>query len=83
MLTDTRVRGAKPRFKPYKLTDANRLYLLVTPSGSKLWRWNYEYDGTQKSMAFGAYAPPKPNSLRAPTWRTPASARPRRTILPR
>jgi integrase len=55
LLTDAKVRAAKPRAKPYKLTDANRLYLLVTPSGGKLWRWNYDYDGKQKSMAFGAY----------------------------
>ena len=55
MLTDAKVRAAKPRAKPYKLTDASRLYLLVTPSGGKLWRWNYDYDGKQKSMAFGAY----------------------------
>lgn len=55
MLTDAKVRNAKPRPKPYKLTDASRLYLLVTPSGDKLWRWNDEYDGKQKSMAFGAY----------------------------
>ena len=39
----------------YKLGDTNRLYLLVTPSGGKLWRWNYEYCGKQKSMAFGGY----------------------------
>src|SRR3546814_8109107 len=26
-----------------------------TPSGGKLWRWNYDYDSKQKSMAFGAY----------------------------
>lgn len=55
MLADAKVRAAKPRPKPYKLADANRLYLLITPSGGKLWRWNYEYDGKQKSMAFGAY----------------------------
>ncbi|GAA4824385.1 tyrosine-type recombinase/integrase [Sphingosinicella ginsenosidimutans] len=55
MLTDTKVRTAKPRPKSYKLADSNRLYLLVTPSGGKLWRWNYTYDGKQKSMAFGAY----------------------------
>lgn len=55
MLTDTRVRTAKPRPKSYKLADSNRLYLLVTSSGGKLWRWNYTYDGKQKSMAFGAY----------------------------
>ena len=55
MLTDAKVRAAKPRDKAYKLSDASRLYLLVTPSGGKLWRWNYEYDGKQKSMAFGAW----------------------------
>ena len=55
MLNEAKVRAAKPRPKPYKLTDGNRLYLLVTPSGGKLWRWNYAYDGKQKSMAFGAY----------------------------
>jgi len=55
MLTDAKVRSAKPRPKSYKLIDANRLFLLVTPSGGKLWRWNYYYDGKQKSMAFGAY----------------------------
>ncbi|HWV54456.1 tyrosine-type recombinase/integrase [Pseudorhodoplanes sp.] len=55
MLTDTKVRTAKPRPKSYKIADSNRLYLLVTPSGGKLWRWNYTYGGKQKSMAFGAY----------------------------
>jgi len=50
LLSDAKVRAAKPRPKPYKLTDSNRLYLLVTPSGGKLWRWNYSYDNKQKSM---------------------------------
>lgn len=54
LLTDAKVRAAKPRAKPYKPTDANRLYLLVTPSGGRLWRWIYDYGGKQKSMAFGA-----------------------------
>ncbi|UVO50094.1 integrase arm-type DNA-binding domain-containing protein [Sphingomonas sp. SUN019] len=55
MLTDMKVRTAKPRPKSYKLADANRLFLLVAPSGGKLWRWNYTYDGKNKTMAFGAY----------------------------
>jgi hypothetical protein len=55
LLNDAKIRAAKPRAKPYKLTDGNRLYLLVSPSGAKLWRWNYTYDGKQKSMAFGAH----------------------------
>jgi integrase len=55
MLTDAKVRTAKPRLKPYKISDTNRLFLLVAPSGGKLWRWNYNYDGKNRTMAFGAY----------------------------
>lgn len=55
MLNDAKLRGAKPRDKAYKLTDSHRLYLLVKPNGGKLWRWNYSYDGKQKSMNFGVY----------------------------
>jgi len=45
MLTDAKVRTAKPRPKPYKLFDTNRLFLFVAPGGGKLWRWNYTFDG--------------------------------------
>jgi integrase len=55
MLTDAKVRNAKPRPKPYKIADSNRLFLLVAPGGGKLWRWNYDYDGKSKTMAFGAW----------------------------
>ena len=55
MLNDAKLRGAKPREKAYKLTDSHRLYLEVKSSGGKLWRWNYTYDGKQKSMNFGIY----------------------------
>lgn len=55
MLNDAKIRAAKARDKAYKLTDSHRLYLLVKPNGSKLWKWNYAYDGKQKTMAFGIY----------------------------
>lgn len=55
MLSDAKIRAAKPRDKAYKLTDSHRLYLLVKPTGSKLWKWNYAFDGAQKTMAFGSY----------------------------
>ncbi len=55
MLSDAKIRAAKAREKAYKLTDSHRLYLLVKPNGSKLWKWNYAYDGKQKTMAFGIY----------------------------
>jgi integrase len=31
------------------------MYLLVTESGSKLWRWKYRADGKEKVMALGSY----------------------------
>lgn len=37
-LTDTQCRTAKPKEKPYKLTDGNSLYLEVKPNGVKAWR---------------------------------------------
>jgi hypothetical protein len=55
MLNDAKIRAAKAREKAYKLTDSHRLYLLVKPGGSKLWKWSYAYDGKQKTMHFGIY----------------------------
>ena len=54
-LTDKTVSNAKPKDKPYKLTDGNGLYLLVNPTGSKLWRWKYRHGGKEKLLALGVY----------------------------
>jgi len=54
-LTDTALRNAKPRAKPYKLSDAHGLYALVQPNGSILWRWKYRIAGREKKLAIGVY----------------------------
>jgi integrase len=54
-LTDTAVRGTKPNKKPFKMYDREGLFLLVNPSGSKLWRWRYRFNGREKLMALGEY----------------------------
>ncbi len=54
-LTDVKVRTANPRPKAYRIPDAKGLHLFVTPSGGKLWRWKYRFDGAQKLMALGKY----------------------------
>lgn len=54
-LTDTAIRNAKPREKPYKMGDALGLFLLVQPSGGKLWRLKYRVDGREKKIGFGTY----------------------------
>jgi len=55
MLTDTRVRSAKPGERPVKLSDSGGLHLLIQPTGSKLWRLAYRFVGKQKTLAVGIY----------------------------
>ncbi len=55
MLTVTALNQAKPKAKPYKLADEKGLYLLIQSSGSKLWRFDYRFNGKRKTIAFGAY----------------------------
>jgi integrase len=54
-LTDVEIRNAKPDAKPRKLADEKGLFLLVSPSGSKLWRLKYRFAGREKLLALGAY----------------------------
>ena len=54
-LTDMKVQKAKPQDKPVSLFDGGGLYLLVTPTGGKLWRFKYRFDKKEKKIAFGAY----------------------------
>lgn len=35
--------------------DGGGLYLLVTATGSKLWRFNYRHQGMHKTLALGQY----------------------------
>lgn len=60
MLTDTQCRTAKPKDKPYKLTDGKGLYLEVKPNGTKAWRYRFSIritDTTKEStFAVGDYA---------------------------
>ncbi len=54
-LTDTKIRTIKPTEKPKKLFDGGGLFLLVTPTGGKLWRLKYRFGGTEKLLSIGAY----------------------------
>jgi integrase len=54
-LTDVAIRNAKPRAKPYKMGDALGLFLLVQPSGGKLWRFKYRIHGKEGKLALGTY----------------------------
>ncbi len=54
-LTDTRIRNLKSGDKSFKEADGGGLYIFVTPSGSKLWRLRYRFEGKEKVLAFGSY----------------------------
>ncbi|CTQ69653.1 tyrosine-type recombinase/integrase [Roseibium alexandrii] len=55
MLTDTAIRKAQTREKPYKMADKNGLYILVKPNGSKLFRYDYKVHGRRRTQSFGQY----------------------------
>jgi len=54
-LTDVKVRNAKPKSKPYKLSDGDGMFLLIQPTGSKYWCLKYRFAGKEKLLAIGVY----------------------------
>jgi hypothetical protein len=54
-LTDTTIRNAKHGPKPIKLADEKGLFLLLQPSGGKLWRLKYRISGKEKKLGLGVY----------------------------
>jgi integrase len=54
-LTHKSCETAKPKAKPYKLSDGGGLYLEVMTSGSKLWRMKYRFHHKEKRLALGAF----------------------------
>lgn len=47
-LTTTQIKAAKPAEKEYTLQDGGGLFLVIKPSGSKLWRFNYYRPSNKK-----------------------------------
>jgi hypothetical protein len=54
-LTDIAIRKAKTRDKAYKLYDELGLFLVISPSGSRLWRMKFRHGGSEKKLSFGPY----------------------------
>ena len=72
-LTDTRLRQLKSEQKPYKVSDGGGLFVLVTATGSRLWRLKYRFDGKEKLLSFGSY--PETTLARAREKRAEAKSR--------
>ena len=54
-LTETAIKAAKPKDKPYMLRDDRGLWLLIVPGGGKYWRLRYWVDGKERKLSLGTY----------------------------
>lgn len=54
-LTDLSIRQAKPGDKLYHLSDGDSLFLEISPSGGKLWRFRFRFLGKAGVLALGKY----------------------------
>ncbi len=54
-LTDTAVRNAKPKDKPYRIADGGGLAIEILSAGGKYWRLRYRWHGVAKCLALGVY----------------------------
>lgn len=55
LLTDIQAKNAKAAGKSFKLSDSGGLFLFVTASGFKSWRWKYRFGGKEKQLVLGRY----------------------------
>ena len=54
-LTDRKVRLAKAEDRPYKLSDSDGLYLFVSKTGVKSWRYDFRFGGKRLTYTLGTY----------------------------
>ena len=55
LLTDLKVRSAKSTDRDWKLSDGGGLFLLVKPTGGKLWRWKYRLQARRTPLPLAAF----------------------------
>lgn len=54
-LTDLKVQSIKAADRPLKITDGDGLYLHISPSGTKTWRFDYRFDSKRYTLTIGKY----------------------------
>lgn len=55
MLTAKQIEQAKPKEKGYRMADMGGLFLFITPTGAKVWRMRYRFDGKEQTLSIGDY----------------------------
>ena len=54
-LTEQAIKAIRVTEKPQKFSDERGLYLYVTPTGLKSWRYDYRVNGKRVTLTFGRY----------------------------
>ena len=54
-LTPTRINNAKARARLYKLSDGGGLFVEVSTTGQKTWRYQYRFAGSRRDVKIGRY----------------------------
>jgi integrase len=57
MLTDAAIKSLRSKDKSYKVTDRDGMYLLVQPSGTMTFRFDYRLNGRRETVVIGRYGP--------------------------
>ncbi|AWH87874.1 tyrosine-type recombinase/integrase [Limnobaculum parvum] len=55
MLTIKQIDSSKPKDKAYRLADGEGLFLFIPPTGKKVWRMRYRFEGKEKTLVIGPY----------------------------
>lgn len=53
MLTDAGIKALKPKDKLYKVADRDGMYVVVQPSGSIVFRYDYRMNGRRETLTLG------------------------------
>jgi integrase len=55
MATEFEIKNAKPKDKEYTISFTDGLFLLVKPTGNKLWRYRYSFGAKRYLLSLGKY----------------------------
>ena len=55
MLSNLLINKTKPQAKTVRLSDGRGMYLEISPTGGKWWRFKYRIDGKEKRISLGVY----------------------------
>lgn len=55
MLTDVAIKSLKPKDKTFKVADRDGMYLTVSKTGTKTFRYDYRINGRRETLTIGRY----------------------------